>query len=108
MTLVQRLITIFLAAIANLLTRILPFWLFKREGQPPPRFIQELGEFLPGAIMAMLVVYCFKDVNWLGANHGLPEILAGLATVIIHLKWRQTFISLIAGTGIYILLLHLI
>lgn len=105
MTLVQRLATIALAAVANFLTRLLPFALFKRSDKTPPRFIRALGDFLPGAIMAMLVVYCFREVNWTGPTHGLPETLAGLATVLIHLKWRQLFVSLIAGTLIYMLLL---
>lgn len=50
MILWQRLATIGLAAVANFLTRVLPFWLFKRPGSQTPRFIQGLGDFLPGRL----------------------------------------------------------
>lgn len=104
MTLIQQLTTIAIAAVANFLTRWPPFALFKRGDKAPSRFIQELGAFLPGAIMAMLVVYCFKDVDWTGATHGLPEVLAAAATILTHLKWHQLFLSLVVGTGLYMIL----
>jgi hypothetical protein len=64
MSLVQQLLTIAFAASANFLTRVVPFRLFQR-GNQTPRYIQGLGEFLPGAIMVMLVVYCLRNVTWL-------------------------------------------
>lgn len=106
MILWQRLATIGLAAVANFLTRVLPFWLFKRPSSQTPPFIQGLGDFLPGAIMAMLVIYCLRDVNWTGPSHGLPELAAAFITAGVHLKWHQTFLSLLLGTGSYMLFIN--
>ena len=56
MTQTQALLTILFIAFATLLTRALPFWVF--HGQPSA-FVRYLGVVLPGAVIAMLVVYCF-------------------------------------------------
>ena len=53
MTLAQQFITIGLCAIATILTRFVPFLLF--SGKKTPRFVQYLGQALPGAIFGMLV-----------------------------------------------------
>ena len=64
MTQTQALLTIFFIAFATLLTRALPFWVF--HGQPSA-FVRYLGVVLPGAVIAMLVVYCFKSApRWCG------------------------------------------
>ena len=40
------------------------------------------------AMMAMLVVYGLRSTNWLGADHGLPELLALALTGVIH-GWKR-------------------
>lgn len=109
MTVLQRVITIAIAALTNFVTRWLPFKLFvseKNGKQKLSPFIKGLGQFLPAAIMGMLVVYCYRDINFASANHGLPEIIAGVVTVLIHLWRRSMFLSLIVGTAVYIALIN--
>lgn len=106
MTLTQQFITIGLCALATMLTRFVPFLLF--SGKKTPRFIQYLGQALPGAIFGMLVVYCLKGVNPMVYSHGLPEALAILVTVILHLWKRQMLVSIAGGTVCYMLLLQLV
>ena len=106
MTLVQQFVTIGLCAYATMLTRFAPFLLF--SGKKTPRFIQYLGQALPGAIFGMLVVYCLKSVNPLVYSHGLPEALAILVTVALHLWKRQMLLSIAGGTVCYMLLLQLV
>ena len=77
MTGVQQLLTIFLCALATMLMRFLPFVIFSSDKETP-EYIRYLGSALPGAIFAMLVVYCLKDVDLLQGSHGLPEMLAPL------------------------------
>lgn len=111
MTLIERVLTIAIAAVTNFLTRWLPFVIFtnRKEGQQSVvPFVKELGDFLPPAIMMMLVVYCYRNLNLFNLNHSIPEILAGIITVIIHLWQRSMFLSLIAGTLSYILLLNFV
>ena len=62
MTLVQRLITIALVSLGTMLTRFLPFLIFKSDSKTP-KFIEYLGKALPSAVFAMLIIYCLKDVN---------------------------------------------
>ena len=106
MTLAQQFITIGLCAFATMLTRFVPFLLF--SGKKTPRFIQYLGQALPGAIFGMLVVYCLKGVNPMVYSHGLPEALAILVTVALHLWKRQMLVSISGGTVCYMLLLQLV
>ncbi|EHS85011.1 Branched-chain amino acid transporter azlD [Limosilactobacillus gastricus PS3] len=108
MTLIQQLATILIAAVANMTTRIVPFKLFRDQNGHVSPYIDGLGKFLPPAIMAMLVVYCYRSVNWLGASHGLPDLIAGIVTVIVHLIWRSLFTSLILGTVAYIVLINFV
>ncbi|MDE6743117.1 MAG: branched-chain amino acid transporter permease [Lachnospiraceae bacterium] len=106
MTLVQKIITIAICAFATMMTRFLPFLIF-REGKPTPKYIQYLGKALPAAIFGMLVVYCLKNVVILGGSHGLPELIAIIVTVALHLWKRQMLISIAGGTVCYMMLVQL-
>ena len=75
MTLQQQIITIAMCVVGTMLTRFLPFLVF-RPKRPTPRYIQYLGRVLPGAIFAMLIIYCLRDVSLLQGSHGLPELIA--------------------------------
>ena len=94
-------------AVCTLITRALPFVIFggKRE---VPQTIRYLGLVLPPAIMAILVVYCMKGVNFLDTSHGLPEMLASLTVVLLHLWKRNTLLSIGVGTICYMLLVQLV
>ena len=85
MTILQQAITILLCALGTLLTRFLPFLVFNPK-KPTPQYIQYLGAALPGAIFAMLVVYCLRNVNVLQFSYGLPELIAIAVTVALHLE----------------------
>ena len=76
--------------------------------KPTPRYIQYLGKVLPGAIFAMLVVYCLRNVTPLAGSHGLPELIAVAATVGLHVWKRQTLLSIAAGTILYMLLVQFV
>ena len=100
----QQIITIGICAIATMLTRFLPFIVF-RDGKTP-KYIQYLGKALPSAIFAMLVVYCLKDVDVLGSSHGFQELIAIIITIGLHLLKRNMFVSIIGGTLVYLLLVN--
>ncbi len=107
MTLTQQIITIAILALGTMATRFLPFLIF-RDNKPTPRYIQSLGKALPAAIFGMLVVYCLKNVNVLAYSYGLPELIAILVTVALHLWKRQTLLSIAGGTVCYMLLVQLV
>ena len=107
MSLTEQLITISMAVIGTLLTRALPFMLFP-AGKETPDFIKYLGNVLPGAVFAMLVVYCLKGINVLSFPFGLPEIISIAFVVIIHLSKRQMLLSIAGGTALYMVLVQTI
>lgn len=107
MTATQQLITILMCTAATMLTRFLPFLIF-REGKQIPHVIQYLGKALPSAIFAMLVVYCFKNVDILHVPYGAPEFLALVITVGTHIWKRNTLLSMAIGTVAYMALVQFI
>ena len=107
MTFAQQMITIALCASATAATRFLPFVLFSGNRQTP-KYIRFLGDALAPAIFAMLVVYCLKNVSILSAPFGLPEAIAILVIVVLHLWKKQTLLSIGAGTVCYMLLVQLV
>ncbi len=92
-------------ALVTALLRFLPFWTFGGKRQTPA-VISYLGKVLPGAIMAMLVIYCYKGANPTAFPFALPELLAGGAVVLLQLWRRNTLLSIVAGTALYMLLLR--
>ena len=107
MTTAQKLITIGIAVAVTIFTRALPFLIFSGE-RKPPAFVTWLGRQLPRAVMAMLVVYCLKDVSFAGAPDWVPA-LAGIAvTALLHVWKKQMILSIFGGTAVYMLLLRLL
>ena len=107
MTLAQQILSIAICALATRVTRFLPFLVF-HEGRPTPPLVIYLGKALPSAIFAMLVVYSLRNVDVLGQSHGLPELLAIVVTVALHLWKRQMLVSIAGGTVCYMLLVQLV
>lgn len=83
--------------------RFLPFVMFSKG---TPKTIVYLGNLLPNAIMAMLVVYCLKNVSFTASSHGIPEALAVLLVAVLH-KWKHNMLlSILGGTAAYMLLVQ--
>lgn len=96
---------ILIIAAVTFMTRLLPFVAFENKSYP---IIEYLGDVLPYSIMAMLVVYCLKNVNLLQGNHGICEIIGVMSVVVLHVWKRNTLLSIIGGTLIYMLCVQMI
>ena len=107
MTLTQQLVTIGMVILGTVLTRFIPFLVFP-AGKPTPRYIQYLGKVLPAAVFGLLVVYCLRNVGLVAGSHGIPELLAILVVVVLHLWKRQMLLSIAGGTVCYMLLVQFI
>ena len=107
MTLAQQIITVGMCVLATLLTRFLPFAVFNAR-KPTPQYIHYLGELLPGAIFAMLVIYCLKNVSVLAAPFGLPEFIAVAAVIMLHVWKRNNLLSIGAGTALYMFVIQVV
>ena len=71
------LIAIFVSAVITFALRALPFLVFQ-EGKELPDQIKRLGMVLPSSIMAVLIVYCLKDVGDDFMADGLRINMSGL------------------------------
>ena len=95
------------AGVVTIALRAFPFAAFG-SGRKSPEVIKFIGKVLsPGAI-AMLVVYCLKDVSLMGAPHGLPELIACACVVAVQVWRRNAIISILSGTAVYMLLIRLV
>ena len=93
--------------LVTMLTRFLPFLIFG-EHRKTPELVLYLGKVLPCAIMGMLVVYCLKDVSFLSAPFGVPELLGIAVVAALHLWKRNSLLSIGVGTVFYMLLVQLV
>lgn len=94
-------------AVVTALLRFLPFliWNGKRK---TPAYILFLGKFLPYSIMGMLVVYCLKGVEITIFPHGLPELIAVTAVALLYIWKKNTLLSIIGGTVLYMILIQVV
>lgn len=87
--------------------RFLPFVIFGENRKTPP-LVTYLGQVLPYAIMGMLVVYCLKDVTFVSAPFGIPELIGCAVVTLLHIWKRSTLLSIGAGTICYMLMVQFI
>jgi branched-subunit amino acid transport protein AzlD len=107
LTPVQTLIMIGMATLATMITRFLPFLLF-RKPSAKRSYITYLGKVLPYAAIGLLVVYCLKGVTVTRMPYGIPEAVAIVCIAALHWWKGNTLLSIGAGTCIYIVLLQTI
>lgn len=107
MTITEQLVTIGVVALGTMITRFLPFLVFP-EGKRTPPYIRYLGKVLPSAVLALLVVYCVKDVSFAAAPFGAPELLSIGVVAGLHLWKKNMFLSIVGGTVCYMLLIQFV
>lgn len=98
---------ILVCALVTAATRFLPFLVFG-SSKKTPAFITNLGKVLPGAIIAMLVVYCLKDISFLAYPYGIPELLGCAAVAVLHVWKRNSLLSIGVGTVFYMVLVQMV
>ncbi len=99
-----------LIAVCALITaalRFIPFLIFGGK-RKTPEFITYLGKVLPFAIMGMLVVFCLKNVSVTAYPHGIPELISVITVAALHIWKRNTLLSIVTGTVLYILLVNFV
>ena len=97
-------VLVLVMSLVTCLLRFIPFLIFRKNAPP---YIVYLGKVLPSAIIGMLVVYCLKDVNIMSAPFGLPELTASVSVVAAQCLKRNSLISILTGTIIYMVLMQI-
>ena len=100
-------LVIAVTSVVTALLRFIPFLIFggKRE---TPAYISYLGRFLPYAVMAMLVVYCLRNISFAAAPFGAPELISCAVVALLHVWKRSSILSILGGTVCYMLLVQLV
>ena len=104
---VHAMLIVAVAGIVTITLRFLPFLIFGGD-RKTPAYITYLGKVLPYAIMAMLVVFCLKNVSLVSTPYGLPELISCALVMLLHVWKRNTLISIIGGTVCYMVLVQMV
>lgn len=106
MTDIHSVLLVAVVSLVTMLIRFLPFLVF--SGRETPKFITYLGKVLPYAVMGMLCIYCLRGISFTAAPHGIPELISVALVALLHLRKRNTLLSIIGGTVCYMLLVQLV
>lgn len=98
-------VLIIIMSVVTILLRTLPFLVFRNH---TPKYISYLGKVLPPAIIGMLVIYCLKDVTVFSYPYGIPELIAVACTAGVQAWKRNSLISILSGTVLYMVLVQLV
>ena len=98
------LVVIGVIAVVTWALRAFPFLLF--GNRPLPKVIRYLGKALPPAIMTVLVIYCLRDISFSQSPFGIPELAACALVVILQAVRKNMYLSIIAGTVCYMVLIR--
>lgn len=104
MSLTNVFVAIAIISLITIATRSFPFLFF--SGKQPPEVFLFIGKYIPPVIITILVLYCLKDIEWGGVPHGLNEILAVMAVLLLHGWKRNPLLSIFGSTILYMLLLQ--
>jgi branched-subunit amino acid transport protein AzlD len=58
-------------------------------------------------VMAVLVIYCLKDIKWGCGFAGIRELTALAAVCILHLTKKNAMLSIFGGTALYMILISI-
>ena len=86
----------------NYALRALPFLLFGGRDRAIPAWIDRLSGFISPVIIAGLIVYSYSGAAWRTAW----PYLAGVVTIALQVWKRNSLVSIVAGTAVYMLLLN--
>ena len=93
-------------ALVTLSLRAAPFVLF--GNRPLSGMTRYLGKVLPPAIMTVLVIYCLRNISFAQFPFGLPETAACALFVILQAARKNMYLSIVAGTVCYMVLIRVL
>ena len=91
----------------TIFTRALPFLFFAGNRQPS-KYILYIGNILPPAVMAMLLLYSIRAVTPQIYPYGLPEVISIAVVILLHVWKRNNLVSILCGTLCYMVLVQVV
>jgi branched-subunit amino acid transport protein AzlD len=104
-------IAVFGSGIAVFCTRAFPFALFSKR--KPPAVLRFVEKYIPPMVMAILLVYCFRDAKFVfppfgqAAGNGIPRLAALAVVAALHIWKGNAMASILCGTALYMALIKL-
>ena len=96
-----------LVAVITYALRAAPFALFGGK-RKTPEVIIVLGGVLPPAIIAALIVYCLRTTDFTSHPYGLPGIASCIVVALLHIWKKNTLLSILGGTVLYMTLIRVV
>lgn len=103
----QALIIMAMVTLGTIISRFLPFILFK-HADTENAYIKYLGQVLPLSAIGLLVVYCLKDVSFTSSPRGIPEAISLIIIALLHYSKENTLLSIGVGTLTYMALVQFV
>ncbi len=86
--------------------RAVPFLAFSVDRKMPAS-LEQLGKVLPSALMAILILYCMRDVPTGGLHNAISKLVAVFVVGVSYKSKHHTFLSIVLGTAVYMILLRI-
>jgi len=99
----EALLAVALMGLIILSTRAFPFILFSRR--EPPSLIRFVEKYIPPMVMAVLVIYCLKDIQWTIWPSGIRELTALALVIGLHVWKKNAMLSIFGGTAFYMIVI---
>jgi branched-subunit amino acid transport protein AzlD len=97
-------LAIIVMAIANYLTRLIPFLFFTRT--EPPYYVIFIEKNFPPIIMTILIFYTLANVDFVNELYGIKEFSSILLTAFLHIRYNNYLVSIFTGTFFYMVLVQ--
>ncbi|WP_103648244.1 branched-chain amino acid transporter permease [Campylobacter concisus] len=98
-------VAVLLSALATFITRATPFYALRNYKSNP--YLDAIEKHMGMMIMVVLVCYGLKDTKFSESPYGLSEIAAVFTAILMHLKFKNTLLSIVISTGIYMFLIRI-
>ena len=92
-------VAVLFSAFATFLTRASPFYVIKDH--KPSSWLTTVERYMGLMIMTVLVFYALKDTKFNVYPYGLSEAIGVISAILIHLKFKNTLLSIVVSTTIY-------
>jgi len=102
----EAIIAMIIMSAITFFVRAFPFLVFKNK-QPNDKIIY-IGKYAPAIIITILVLYCLKGVFYPITSAALPQLICLVVIVLLHLKFRNSLISIFGGTILYMFLIQVV
>lgn len=102
MTPVESALFLGILCFTSLVPRFLPFLFSNRLS-----FLSEsrvVNQLVPTLVLFGLVLYCFRELEW--SSEYAYKLVAAVFIIFVHLKFQRFALSILSGTGLYLLLMN--